>query len=134
VYTLGISRSGYAAIRFGLDLGAAGVLAFSPPVNITAEFMEVDGRASAHHLRLRTIDPDAVIDLKPLIERAAGRVPIHLWYGEDAAVDRRHAAHIDGLPGVTIRALPDVDRHNTFLTVLADGRLGEALDLLLGPA
>jgi hypothetical protein len=132
VYTLGVSKGGFSAIRYGLDLGASGILAFSPLVNLTAEFMAVDGRSPLGRERIRELDPAASVDLRPLIERQAGRPSIHIWYGTGVAVDRLHVGHVADAPGVTTHPLPDVEVHNSLLTVLADGSVETALDDLLG--
>ena len=134
VYTLGVSRGGYSAIRYGLDLDAAAVLAFSPFVDVLHDFRRGSARGAAIVARARAVDPDAAVDLRPLIEAAAARTPIHIWYGRDVPFDCHHARYVDGAPGVRTRPLKNSPDHNSLLTVVTDGRIERALDVLLRPA
>jgi tetratricopeptide (TPR) repeat protein len=113
--TLGIHRvcaigncdGGFAAIRYGVELGAARILAFS-----TATYIPQDASArteQARNLKRRRLAahvPDAMSDLKPFLEASPHQAQIDLFYDQEDARDRTQALHLSGLPGVTLRALP----------------------------
>lgn len=127
VTTIGTSAGGYAAMRYGVDLGAAATLCFSPPSNLTAEFLAEDRRGQLVAKRLQALDAE-MLDLRPhLLSREAVN-PIDIFYGAGMPQDRRHAEHLRGVPGVTLHPLDTIDIHGTMKTMAAAGTLAATLE------
>ena len=118
--SMGTSAGGYAAIRYGLSLGADCIAGFSAPTNLTAAFLADDGRGRIVANRLQKLPPET-LDILPAVIAADGRTPIHLVYGEHMPQDKRHALYLKGAPGVVLHSLQEIDQHSS-LTVLAQNR------------
>jgi tetratricopeptide (TPR) repeat protein len=118
--TLGSSAGSFAAIRYGVEMGAVNILGFSAPTNISADFLDriEDRRGKIVARRLQTLPPECR-DLKPIIRQAQARSPIHLFSGEQMPVDCRHVQHVAKEPGVTLHPISGVSEHNS-LGVLAE--------------
>lgn len=88
---LGTSAGGYAAIRFGVDLGAARIIAFSPQTKISQKvfnrFKSLDSRLD--DLNLKNSDLDLNTFLSGQINRN-----IELYYGKGNKTDVNEALHI----------------------------------------
>lgn len=118
LYCFGQSSGGYAALRYGLELGATAILAFSPMV-----FQPRRPRWLAHiHAKTgRRFDPDD-IDLRPLYRRyeeegrSAPRTTI--FCGDSNQADMRSAAELTGFAGVKHFTLPGISAHDIIPNLL----------------
>lgn len=115
----GNSTGGYAALLYGLDLGAAAVLAFNAVVIAPVE------RAGRLGGAARTGTPRH--DLGALYAGAARRPLAHLVYGASNADDVASAGAMAGTPGVTFEAVPDCDGHDAHAALIERGRFGPLL-------
>lgn len=122
ILSLGTSAGGYAAIHYGMALGADRIVAFSTPTNLGADFNREDGRARLVALKVQTL-PEELLDLRPLVMRNAGRTPIHLVYGAGMRQDAHHARHVEGLPGVHLHPLEGFERHDSLVWLAGQGKL-----------
>jgi len=109
VICFGQSTGGYAAIRYGVELKADGVLSFSPVILPVARRRMLDHIARKTGIRLQRQEAD----LRAFLERA-DRVPLtRIVYGDGNRFDVRSARHLLGLPNVVEEVLPGVTTHGT---------------------
>ena len=119
----GNSAGGYAALRYGLDLQAARILAFGP---ITTSSDAV-GEQLATRLGV-TSGPD----LRPLYEGAERRPRVRVVYGADHSRDAVQALHLAGIDDVILEAVPAWSGHDTFMNMIEQDRLPGLLTELAG--
>ena len=112
VVCLGNSSGGYGALRYGIELEAARVFAFSGAVNMTPEFNTFLNRNAAA-LRLAEMFPDARLDLRELYLAAARPPAVELYHGAKSWDDRIQNEHMAGLAGVVLEAVPGYAGHGT---------------------
>ena len=122
----GNSTGGYAALRYGLDLGASAVLAFGAVTSLT----ETVWRERVGSRRTFATGPD----LRPLYEAAASRPRVRLVFGAENVFDAAHARNLENVPGVTLEAVPGLAGHNVFLDLIERGRYASVLADLVSPA
>lgn len=118
LYCFGQSSGGYAALRYGLELGATAMLAFSPMV------FQPRGPRWLEHIHAKTghrFAPEA-IDLRPLYRRyeeegrTAPRTSIFCGAGNRA--DMRSAAELTGFKGVKHFTLEGIATHDIIPNLL----------------
>ena len=109
LYTLGNCVGGFAAIRYGVELGAERVLAFSPPTQIAPEtpLQLEEGRRFMKRRLEMLVDPD-LTDLAPYLRNRRFGGDIQIMYEQDDPRDAVQALRLTGLPGVRLRPLPAV--------------------------
>ncbi|MCW5736186.1 MAG: hypothetical protein KIS73_18800 [Enhydrobacter sp.] len=125
--TFGTSAGGFAAILFGVLLGARKVVAFGPQTRLDRRvykrFRTVDSRK-------RDVELDSdFLDLRAVIERSQFGGTIEVHYGIDNMVDREAAEHLGGLPGVELIGHPH-DGHQLARIMRDDGSLDRVIDRL----
>ena len=121
VMTTGASMGGYAAILFGVMIGAERILAFGPQTRINAAAFEsfegTDARAVRFDFRGRDADLARVLEEIPF----QGRIEIH--YSTGSAGDAAHARYLSRFSQVSLHPHESED-HNTAAVLKAEGRLG----------
>ncbi len=117
---LGTSSGGDAALRYGLDLGADRVLAFSPYLDMR--------RSALFNERF----PAMVLDVAVLYRRAARIPEVRIVFGAANAGDRATAGRFASLPGATLDPIAGYERHDVIPELIATGRLQPLLAGLLG--
>jgi pimeloyl-ACP methyl ester carboxylesterase len=117
----GHSAGGFAALRFGLELGAAAVLAFGAT---TSPFLNPDEKTLGWAKRFGV---DEGLDLRPLYDRAARTPKARLCYSEANERDAAQARHMQGAPGVTLEPVFNRGQHGVFMPLLKAGRYDELL-------
>ncbi|MBV5324199.1 MAG: hypothetical protein J0626_02420, partial [Rhodospirillaceae bacterium] len=126
----GNSGGTFAALRFGLDLEAAAILAFGGPSNLEpAFFQENNLTVDCESLFLNRLDE--AIDLRPGFLRAARPPRVRFYYGEDNSNDRLQAENLSGLPSVRLCPQAGCHNHNVVRDVVMGGQYGEALSWLV---
>ena len=132
--TIGNCDGGFAAIRYGVELGADRVLAFSAPTRSPActqskieqarNFMRnrLDGRVSVE-----------MMDLRAFLETRQYDGQIEFFYDEHDQRDVVHADHLSGLPAVKLTRLAGASNQTLLrkLALTSDDFFGE-LGALLG--
>lgn len=88
--TLGASAGGYAAIRFGIELNADRIMAFSPQTLIDKEMASVFSKESLSRLNFGSND----LDLKKILSEKNKINNIEVYYGELNNRDRINVEHI----------------------------------------
>lgn len=120
--SVGSSAGGFAAIRYGLALGAERIVTFSSPTNLNSDFLAEDGRARLVEKRLQGL-PREVLDIRPTVRANRGRTPIHVTFGKGMRQDSRHAHHIAGEPGVHLHPIEGLAVHDSLVWLAREGRL-----------
>lgn len=129
VFITGNSSGGYAALRYALDLGARGVLAFSPFTRINATEAEL-----AQHPALRPLSrsrPEMMEDLLPLYQNHRNPPKVIIVYGDKHVIDTEQALRMEGLPFVTLEPVHGYDGHHAWARLLEENRFRPLLKQLL---
>ncbi|NOY62740.1 MAG: hypothetical protein GXP10_06245, partial [Gammaproteobacteria bacterium] len=113
LFTFSASAGGFAAIRYGLELGAETALCFSPPFNLTQDFLEHDPRGKIVQRRLLSKVDNNVLDARSLIESASNSMAVHTYYGDGVVTDRRHSEYLLGVQSVTLHPLEGCKNHDS---------------------
>lgn len=116
----GNSIGGYAALKFGLDLEARSVLAMAAKTDLSQGISGGKRLYSGADLRLD-------------YEAAAVTPRACLVYAAQHDIDRQHAEHFAGLPGITLWPLPDAKGHNALMDVILDDALTTLMDWVQAP-
>ncbi len=116
VHTVGNSAGGMGAVSYGLDLGAARVLAFSAPVALVADTKNRDYRTAVFADRILHGVPEERRDFRARLTRQPGS-EIHLYYGSEMPEDTYHATFLEGQPGVTLHPLAGLSGHGALFQV-----------------
>lgn len=126
---LGSSAGGFGAIRFGLRLGADKVLCASTPTTGNTDFLATAGESRARLLTHRMLSrfPQQALDLRAELQAMGHRCRVDLWFGADCPMDVAHASHLAGYPGVHLRPIEGLDRHESFASIVARGGWREFL-------
>lgn len=129
-YFIGGSSSGYAALRFGIDLKAAAVMSFSGPTTIDPAQLDPSRR---HFIdQLVSTAPEMAVDLVPLYQSADPRPRTILCYGTEHRWDPRHAKRLAQVDGVQLYPLDGYTDHDTLAYFLINGKFDHMFDLLRG--
>jgi len=124
VCTVGTSAGGYAAILFGVLLGADKVIAFGPQTiinkNIFKRFKSVDSREQELGTDTR------FLDLIQVLESTEYNGEIHVHFAENHPVDRQAAERLSSFPTVRLHSYPG-DDHNIAGWLKRNGKLNEIL-------
>ncbi|CUH78262.1 alpha/beta fold hydrolase [Tropicibacter naphthalenivorans] len=131
VTVLGSSAGGYAALLYGVLLGADRVISLSGPSTALREVGDTikDRRVRAILHRLEQHTTPESRDIRLQIERAGYCPQLDLVYGENNRLDRAHAELLADLPQATLHPIKGFDGHNTIAYLTDNGLL---LDVLRG--
>lgn len=111
ICTLGVSMGGYAALSYGLDLGARAALCLAGATDLTPEFMKQLGPLPAEYIALRKQAPDYLRNLRDAYAAAEQSPAVMIAYSAGHDQDRMRAMQMAGLPNVEILAV-DHAAHN----------------------
>ncbi len=131
--TMGNCEGGFAAIRYGAELGADRILAFAAPTHSPPEsFTRLEGYRYMLRSRLRANVAEEWLDLKPFLEAGKYRLKIHLFYEEAVTRDRLHALHLADVPGVRLHPQPVSPDSRVLRQLASSDGFGELLGRTLG--
>ena len=134
IYCTGVSAGGYPALRFGLDLGARGVLAFSPPTTLD---VADDGDAPLSRYPQLTalykhVDRFGIeLDLARAYRASLNRPGVLLLYSPSHDRDAWLANRMDGIDGVEISAVSPEAGHRVYLWLNAQNRIPYYIERML---
>jgi pimeloyl-ACP methyl ester carboxylesterase len=111
IYTLGVSLGGYAALYYGLELGAVSILNLAGATDFTPEFVNRLGSVPQKYLNLCEFAPDYLRNLRDSCASAAHKARVLIAYSAGHPRDRQQAERIAGLPNVELVAV-DYAQHN----------------------
>ena len=131
LFCLGVSAGGYAAIAYGVDLGARRILTLAAPTTLVGPVRQVDHRASIMVDRIVARVPGRELDLRKVLESAADPPEIINYYAEDSPEDVAHAENIRGLPTVRLETLGGRIGHAVPHHLEASGDYPKVIDELL---
>ena len=119
VWCVGESMGGYAALLYGIALGASRIVAFGPLSTFSPEFAQAYGDFRWHSVMatVAAMHPSTATDLPVLARRHGHSKPIHLIAGTSAGpqasdavnLDVMHAQRFTDLPGVTCHYYPKAE-------------------------
>ena len=131
IFCCGCSGGVFAALHYGLVLGAEAVLALAGPINLSAEF-NAHLRSAKRVDRLWAEMPWApAIDLRQSYTAAERPPRVLLVYGQNNWDDRLHAEYMEGLPSVSLDALEGEEGHAVNFALIINGLFESKLDWLL---
>lgn len=116
--TIGNCEGGFAAIRYGVELGADRILTFGAPTFSPDDALtKLEQARNFMRQRLAAKVPRDMIDLKPFLETRQYNAQIDFFYEEADPRDCAHAMHISGLPGFKLH--PQAGLNHRMLRQLA---------------
>ncbi len=130
IYCAGTSFGGYAALRFGLELGAKAVLGFGAITDPRRQKLDHFQRQLLE--RIRREQPDLVIDAAELYLNAEVRPLVTLIYGAEHKVDVTDAQRMRHVPGVTLMPIAGYGDHSIMRWSIANKRLVPLFREMLG--
>ncbi len=116
----GTSSGAFAAIRYGLEVGAEAILALGAPTDMTPGFNQHLLLADVA-ARLSAAFPGEPLDLRPLVAAADPPPRLTLVYGDACWNDRIYVEHLAGLPGVELHPVDDFEGHHVAMELLLRG-------------
>jgi hypothetical protein len=124
ILTLGNCTGCLGALRYGLSLGAQGVLGIAPNVRPIGTLKpEHVARVEA----IRRLLPADRKNMHTQFVEAQSRPAVALIYGEQCEPDASDAKYMADVPGVKIAGMPDVVTHDAIKDVLIRGLLEPVL-------
>jgi tetratricopeptide (TPR) repeat protein len=112
ICTLGNCDGGFAAIRYGIELGAVRIVAFGAPTHSSQESLpKIEQARNFMNNRLAAKVPAAMMDLKPFLENREHNSQLELYYEQEDARDSIQALHLAGLPGTRLHPQPGLSNH-----------------------
>ncbi len=101
--TIGNCIGGFAAIRYGVELGADRILAFGAPTySARGQLAKIEEGRKFLRNHLEANIPPRMRDLKPFLKRRRYGAQIELFYEERDPRDRMNALRLSGLPGIRL--------------------------------
>lgn len=123
VVCIGNSAGGYAALRYGLELGAEHIVGFSAPTTLERDIIWNEGKARAVIKRMERYVSPLMIDLREMAKNRADTCRIDLYYGEDEPIDRARAERLGDLTNVSLHPVSDCGHHAVEWALLMQGEL-----------
>jgi hypothetical protein len=131
IYTLGVSLGGYAAMYYGLELGATGILNLAGATDLTLDFVNQIGSVPWVYSSLLRLAPDYAKNLRDAYV-AAGQGPRTLIaFNSGFPRDRQQAERMAGVPNVELIALTSAAKHNVVDELIRQGKFADLLQRLL---
>lgn len=105
--TFGNCAGGFAAIRYGVELGAERIAAFDAPSHCTeGPLARLEQGQNFMRTRLMERYAAETADLKPFLESKHSVTPINLFYQIEDPIKRIHAERLQNIPGVKLHPQP----------------------------
>lgn len=132
ILCFGNSSGTFAALQYGLDLGADAVLAYAGFTNLSDDFVAHHRSTATVTRLLKEMSAGDGLDLRTLYAAAPKPPRVRIVFGENNWDDRLHAEHLRELPSVMLDPLPDYTDHDALIESICRGLLPEQLDWLAG--
>jgi len=119
LYTFGNCAGGFAAIRYGVELGAERILAFDAPTHCPEEALtRLDQGQNFIRRRLLSLYPGEMTDLKPFLAARHSETRIDIFYQNEDRLKRLQAERLGDVPGIQLHPQPGL-RNNHLLRKIA---------------
>lgn len=119
IYTMGGSLGGYGALRFGVDMGANGVLVFSP---ITTPMRNSWSSTRSLFRNIQNDNPSFIPDLDTYFATLKTLPDTTIVYGAKSPRDKVFAHALKGFSGVKFIEVPELGTHDSFRWSLANDK------------
>jgi hypothetical protein len=129
IHTIGVSLGGFAALHYGLELGAISALNLGGASNLMPAFVESLGHIEPQYYHLCQLAPEYTIDIRERYRSASSPPRVLMAYSSRIPCDRRQAEHMAGLANITLIAVDDA-QHNVVAPLVQQRRFMGLLDLL----
>jgi len=134
VYALGVSLGGYAALHYGLQLGALGVLGLAAATDLTPGFLGSLEPIAPAHLNVFKQAPEYAKNLFEAYESMRHKPRVILAFSAHNIQDRQHAERMAGLPNVELLPITGYAQHNIVDPLIRQGNYLPLVEgLLSGP-
>jgi tetratricopeptide (TPR) repeat protein len=134
VTAIGNCDGAAASIRYGVELGADRIAAFSPSTHFSeTSFSKLEQGRNFKRTRIECNVAPEMTDLKSFLESSASGAQIEVFYKQESERETEHAKRISHVPGVHLHALAGISHYATpqrFALSVADA--GKAFAGLLG--
>jgi tetratricopeptide (TPR) repeat protein len=131
--TIGNCEGGFAAIRYGVELGADRILTFGAPTFSPDDSLtKIEQARNFMRNRLAAKVPGDMIDLKPFLEARQYNPQLDFFYEEADPRDCAHAMHISGLSGIKLHPQPGLNHRMLRELALSNDDFSGMLGKLLG--
>ena len=117
----GVSSGGFSAPSYGRELGCERVLGLSISSTIGRFLRGDDRRARMLIAKLARSFPPEELDLTLKLPTIGNHAPLELYYGDRNVVDQAHSEDLAGFPGVTLRPVAGLARHQVLPSLILDG-------------
>jgi tetratricopeptide (TPR) repeat protein len=112
ICTLGNCDGGFAAIRYGVELGADRIVTFGAPTFSPKDSLsKIEQARNFMRNRLDANVSGDMMDLRPFLESRPHSSCIELFYEHEDDRDRTQALHIADLPGVRLHPQSGLSNH-----------------------
>ena len=131
IYTFGVSRGGYAAAYYGLELGALGVLSLAGATDLTPAFVESLPPVQDVYTRMLRAAPDYATNLADRYRSATRRPHVRIAFSSGYLRDRAQAERMADVPDVVLTPVSGKVQHNVIDLLIQQGTLMDMLNRLL---
>jgi hypothetical protein len=130
IVCFGCSSGVFAALDFGLELGADAVLCMAGSTNLSLEF-PIHANREMRFIASQSCFPVARLDMQVVYSSVARPPRVCIVYGQNNWDDRTQAEHMGVLPCVTLCELENCSEHNVTGEAILRGKFDGLLDWLL---
>ncbi len=131
IFTFGNSSGVFAALHYGLNLGATATLCTGGVTNLAIESI-TGTRVESKMSRLLKNAPEYAVDLRELYAHAEKCPRAIIVYGKECKKDRQQAENMAGFPMVELLPIEDCIEHNVIVHLLSRGIFPALLNRFLG--
>jgi hypothetical protein len=135
VSCLGVSSGSYAALKFGLHMGAKAVLGIgTPTTNRPEDYPEEYSLTMNRYpqmLELMKTDPMVAEDMAAAYRAAKSPPKVTLAYGDGNARDKWSSERMADIPGVTMHSVEGWQKHVLWMELVRSGAAEKMLDDLM---
>lgn len=117
--TFGNCDGGFAAIRYGVELGADRIVAVSPATHFPQASQRLEQARNFKRVRIFQNVPPEMRDLQPYLLSRTYETQIRVLYLQESERERLHALHIAGASNVILQPVAGDEKHSSALHRLA---------------
>jgi hypothetical protein len=130
IVCFGQSSGTFAALDYGLELGADAILCMAGPTNLSVEF-NIHTRREMKSIALTSQFPDARFDMREVYSAVARPPRVCIVYGKNNWDDRDQTEHMEELSCVTLCGIENCSEHNVIMDAIMREMFEGLLDWLV---